>query len=336
MTGRVPPRLGAGVLGVVLVALAVGSAGIGAVSVPVGDTVAILLGTFGLPVTPPADPLHAAVVVGIRLPRVGTAVVVGAALAVSGALLQGLFRNPLADPGLLGVSSGAALGAAATVVLVPTAGILGMPVAAFVGSLCATGAVLAAARRSGPQPAADLLLAGIGVNALCSAGVGLLLFSADDAALRSFTFWTLGSVGGATWTRFGLALVGAVLPSLAAFGLAGRLDVWMLGEADAVTLGVPVRATRLLLVTLCALAVGTGVALCGIVGFVGLVAPHLVRLAAGPLHRVVLPGSALLGAVLLLTADLVARTVVAPVELPIGIVTALIGAPFLLWLVRRG
>jgi iron complex transport system permease protein len=165
--------------------------------------------------------------------------------------------------------------------------------------------------------------------------VGLLVFAADDAALRSFTFWTLGSVGGATWSQLGLASVGAGLPVLGAMWLARRLDVLMLGETDAEALGISVLATRRVVVVLCALAVGTSVALCGIIGFVGLVAPHLVRLCAGPMHRVVLPGSALLGSVLLMGADLVARTAVAPLELPVGVVTTLLGGPFLLWLLSR-
>jgi iron complex transport system permease protein len=331
--GRLSPRTGALSLGAALVLLGLTSAAAGAVHIPPSQTLLILAGALGLPVPPAADPVHEAVLLGIRLPRIGLAALCGAALATSGAMLQGLFRNPLADPGLLGVSSGAALAAAATVVL--GLGGLSLPLAAFVGGLGATAAVLAIGGRVSGAPISQLLLAGIGVNALCGAGVGVLVFSADDAALRSFTFWTLGSVGGATWSQLGLASVGAGLPVLGAALLARRLDVLMLGETDAEALGISVTATRRVVVVLCALAVGTSVALCGIIGFIGLVAPHLVRLSAGPLHRVVLPGSALLGSVLLLGADLVARTAVAPLELPVGVVTTLLGGPFLLWLLSR-
>jgi iron complex transport system permease protein len=235
VTGRLHPRLGAVGLVALLAALVVASAGAGAVAIGPGEVARIVLGA---PVGS-VDPVHAAVLLGIRLPRVALAVVVGAGLGVSGAVLQGLFRNPLADPGLLGVSSGAALAAAGAVALVHPVQTFGLPVAAFVGSVAATGSVLALTRRS-PGTAADLLLAGIGVNAICGAGVGMLVFVADEAALRSFTFWTLGSLGGATWPRFWIALVGAGAPAVAAplelpvgvvtTAIGGPFLLWLLGR----------------------------------------------------------------------------------------------------------
>ncbi len=321
---RVPP--GVGLVGsiILLLGLAVASTALGAVAVSPIDWLA---GTLG--------PVERAVLFDIRLPRIGLAVVVGAALATSGALLQGLFRNPLADPGLVGVSSGAALAAAVVIVLGASTGGVLLSGAAFAGGLTATVCAAAAAQRAGGLAVTHLLLAGIAVNAICGAGVGLLVFAADDDELRGFTFWTLGSLGAATWRSLGVACAGALLPSLAAVGLSRGLDVLLLGEGSARALGVRVEALKAACVGLAALAVGTTVALCGIIGFVGLVAPHLVRLAVGPRHRFVIPGSALLGGALLLGADLVARTVVAPVELPVGILTTLIGGPFLLWLLAR-
>lgn len=319
-----PPRLGAIGLIVGLGLLVATSLASGAVQVPLS---AALSGEL--------DPVQRAVLVDIRLPRIGLAAVVGAGLASSGALLQGLFRNPLADPGLVGVSSGAALATAAAVVLgMPTAG-LGLPGAAFVGGAVATGVTAALSRQHGQMSVTRLLLAGIAVNALCGAGVGLLVFAADEDQLRSFTFWTLGSLGAATWSNLPIAALGAGLPALAALSLAPWLDALALGELDARALGVPLEQVKAAAVILATLAVGTSVALCGIIGFVGLVAPHLVRLAVGPRHGLVLPGSVLVGSALMLGADLLARTLVAPVELPVGVLTTLLGGPFLLWLLAR-
>ncbi|MBX2799622.1 MAG: iron ABC transporter permease [Myxococcales bacterium] len=279
--------------------------------------------------------LHRAVLLDIRLPRVVLAILVGAALACSGALLQGLFRNPLADPGLVGVSSGAALAAATSIVLgLPTQG-FGLPVAAFIGGALATLFAAGLAQRDGHLSVTHLLLAGIAVNALCGAGVGMLIFAADDDELRGFTFWTLGSLGSASWSTVTIAAVGAGIPTLLSLRLARGLDVLLLGESSARALGLRLDPLKAACIGLAALAVGTSVALCGLIGFIGLVAPHLVRLAVGPRHGWVIPGAALLGAVLLLGSDLAARTVVAPVELPVGILTTGMGGPFLLWLLRR-
>lgn len=258
---------------------------------------------------------------------------VGAALATSGAALQGLFRNPLVDPGLIGVSSGAALAAAATLVLVEELSVL-VPAAAFAGGLLATLAVSYLGMREGRTHVATMLLAGIALNALTAASTGLLLFVATDAQLRNVVFWNLGSLAGATWRALLLAipLIGVSVVLLPCFSRS--LNLILLGEAEATHAGIDVERVKRRTVILVALAVGASVSVSGVIGFVGLVVPHLVRLVLGPDHRGVLPGSALLGASLLLASDLVARTIVAPAELPIGIVTAAMGAPFFLWLLR--
>ena len=283
------------------------------------------------------------IVLDIRLPRTLLGLVVGAALAVSGAVMQGLFRNPLADPGLVGVTAGSAL--AAVTVIVLGAGTLGavlgglafymLPLAAFFGGLITTTLLYAIATRQGRTSVATMLLAGIAIGALAGAATGMLIFVSDDRQLRDFTFWTLGSLTGATWEKVGVAtmfliLVLAVLP-----GLAAGLDAMLLGEGEARHLGTPVQSVKRLAIFAVAAAVGASVAVAGPIGFIGIVVPHLLRLVIGPRHAGLLPTCALLGAVLLVGADMIARTAVAPAELPIGIVTAILGAPFFLWLLLR-
>jgi iron complex transport system permease protein len=331
------------VLALALAAIGALSLSIGAVPVGLTEVAGILLDRVGLASPWAFDATARLVVLEIRLPRLVLGALAGGGLAVSGALMQGLFRNPLADPGLVGVSSGAAL--AALVVLVLGAPVLaGLPawigngalsIGAFLGGSLTVGVVYRIATRGGRTSVATMLLAGIAVNALAAAVVGLLVFSSDDQQLRDFTFWSLGSLSGSAWA--GLATGGVLLFAgiLAAPLLARPLNALLLGEAEARHLGVDVERVKILSITLATLAAGSAVALTGIIGFVGLVAPHLVRLGIGPDHRVLIPGSALLGAILLLAADLTARTIVSPAELPIGIVTALIGAPFFLWLLLR-
>ena len=334
-------RLALGGLSAALIVACVISVGVGAVRVPPSAVLAALAGALGLDVAG-GTAQQEAVLLAIRLPRVLLGVLVGAGLAVSGALMQGLFRNPLADPGLVGVSSGAALGAATAIVLASTVGVTALALgpalvalAAFAGGLATTAVVYRIATRGGRTSVATMLLAGIAVNALCGAGVGVLVLFADDGQLRDLTFWTLGSLGGATWGTLAVVapLIGAVV--LAAPRLARPLNALLLGEAEAGHLGVRTERVKGLVVVGSALAVGVATAAAGLVGFIGLVAPHLVRLGLGPDHRALLPASALTGALLLVAADLLARTVLAPVEVPIGIVTALAGAPFFLWLLLR-
>ena len=283
------------------------------------------------------------VFVNIRLPRLLLGVAAGAGLGLAGALMQGLFRNPLADPGLIGVSSGAALAAASFIVMgnlwfpdLPRAlGSWTLVSMAFMGGLVVTFLIYALAQSQGGTRMGLMLLAGIAVNALAGAGLGYLSFLATDEQLRNLQFWLLGSLGGARWSA--VVLVGAVviLACGAGLTLARPLNAIALGEAQAVLLGVDVERTKRWAIWVCALAVGAVTATTGMIGFVGLIAPHWVRMVAGPDHRIVLPGSALLGAALVLAADAVARTAVKPAELPLGVLTAFIGVPMFLFMLRH-
>lgn len=331
-----------GGLAVLLVVGMVASIATGAVALSPGEVLAVLADRIGVTLPWAFTAQQEAVLLSIRLPRVLLGGIVGAGLATGGAVLQGLFRNPLADPGLVGVSSGAALGAALAIVLGASvsasaawAGPAMVAVAAFAVGLGTTAVVYRIATQMGRTSVTTMLLAGIAVNALCGAAVGALVLFADDGQLRDLTFWTLGSLGGATWSALAVAvpLVGAVL--FAAPWLARSLDAMLLGEAEAGHLGVNTQRVKAVAVSLAALAVAAATAVSGLIGFVGLVAPHLIRLVLGPGHRALLPGAALCGAALLVFADLAARLLLAPAEIPIGIVTALVGGPFFLWLLVR-
>ncbi|HHZ09348.1 MAG TPA: iron ABC transporter permease [Rhizobiales bacterium] len=285
----------------------------------------------------------AIIVEDIRLPRVTLGCLIGAALAVSGAVMQGLFRNPLADPGLVGVSGGAALGAVSTIVLGGTAlapvtallGIYALPGAAFLGGLAVTLLLYCVSTRRGQTSVATMLLAGIALAALAGALTGVLVFMADDRELRDLTFWNLGSLAGATWVKV-LAVAPVIAAALAtAPFLARGLNALALGEAAASHLGIPMQRFKHVAIFTVAAATGVSVAVSGGIGFVGIVVPHLLRLIIGPDNRYLLPASALLGGTLLILADSVSRTLVAPAELPIGIVTAVTGAPFFLWILLR-
>ncbi|MDQ1077722.1 iron ABC transporter permease [Pseudoroseomonas cervicalis] len=333
---------GFGVLAL-LAALLAGLA-LGPASVSGAALWATLLDALGLAPLPRALQREAAVLTIIRLPRALLAMMVGGGLGVAGAVMQGLFRNPLADPGLIGVSAGAALGAVTTIVfggalLALGGGLLGLwllPLAAFAGGLGATLLIIRLGRREGVTAVATLLLAGVAVNALAAALTGMLIFMADERQARDITFWTMGSLSGARWSQMPVLLALVLLPTLALLRLARPLNALVLGEAEAFHLGLKVERVKRQATLLAAIAVSAGVAFTGLIGFVGLVVPHLVRLAWGADHRLVLPLSALLGAALLVLADLAARSLAAPAELPIGVVTALLGAPFFLWLLRRG
>lgn len=283
------------------------------------------------------------VITEVRLPRAALGFLVGSALAVSGAVMQGLFRNPLADPGIVGVSSGAGLGAVACIVfgagaLAPVTALLGvfaLPLMAFLGSLAVTYLLYLLGTRDGETQIATMLIAGIALSALAMAFTGLLIYMADDRQLRDITFWSLGSLAGSTIQKSGVAAA-IILPALATVPLLARgLNAFALGEAAAFHMGVPVERFKRLAIVVVAAATGVSVALSGGIGFIGVIVPHLVRLAAGPDHRFLLPASALLGGSLLLAADMIARVIVAPAELPIGILTALIGAPFFLWILFK-
>jgi iron complex transport system permease protein len=283
------------------------------------------------------------VILEVRMPRAALGFLVGAALAATGATMQGLFRNPLADPGVLGVSSGASLGAVSTIVLggtilaplTATLGIFTLPVMAFIGALIVTYILYRLGRREGETQIATMLIAGIAISALGMAGTGLLIYMANDTQIRDITFWSLGSLAGSTWQKAAIAAV-IILPSLMTLPFLARgLNAFTLGEAAAFHMGVPVERFKRVAIVMVAAATGVSVALSGGIVFVGMIVPHLIRLVAGPDHRFLLPASALLGGSLLLAADMITRVIVAPAELPIGILTALIGAPFFLWILLR-
>ncbi|MGI5374943.1 FecCD family ABC transporter permease [Streptomyces sp. CA-251387] len=319
----------------VLLALTPIAAAIGAYPVPVGDVLASLQHRIGLGGTE-LDRVAESVLWNVRFPRIVLALLIGASLGCAGALMQGVFGNPLAEPGVIGVSSGAAVGAVGAIALgVDFLGTWTVSVFAFAAGLVTVLLVYAMSRSGGRTEVVTLILTGIAVNAFGGAVIGLFLFFADAAAIQQITFWQLGSLSQATWPK-----VLAVLPC-AALGLAvaplyaRRLDLLALGERPARHLGVDVERLRIVLVLVIALLTAAAVSVSGIISFVGLVVPHLLRMAAGPGHRFLVPGSALLGAVVLLAADLTARTVAAPAELPLGVLTALLGSPFFFWLLRR-
>ena len=283
------------------------------------------------------------VVWDIRMPRVLTAVLVGSALAVSGAVMQGLFRNPLADPGLVGVSAGAGFGAVAAIVLggmlpaaiLAWAGAYLVPLAAFLGGWASTLLLYAIATRGGRTSVATMLLAGIALGALTGALTGIIVYRATDDQLRDLTFWSMGSVAGATWAKLLTAGPIIALGLIAAPFLARALDALALGEAVASHLGIDTQRMKRIAILSVAASVGASVAITGGIGFVGIVVPHVLRLIQGPEHRTLLPNCALLGAIVLLAADMISRTIAAPAELPIGIVTATMGGPFFLWVLLK-
>ncbi len=321
-------------LGAALVLTALLALGSGALAVPPDRVAMALASAVGLGALPAELAHEVAVVRELRLPRILMAMAVGAGLAVSGAVLQAWFRNPLADPGLIGVSSGAALAAVAMIVLGgPVAALLGLwalPLAAFLGGVATTLLIHRLARVDGQVDVATLLLAGIAVNAIAGAGIGVMTYLSDDQQLRSLTFWTMGSLAAADWTALAVAAPLLLLPLLPLLALGRDLDQLSLGEEAARHLGVDVGRLKTLSILGVAVTVGAAVAAVGPIGFIGLVVPHLVRLAAGPGHRLLLPASALGGALLVLLADTVARTAAVPAELPIGLLTAGIGGPFFL------
>lgn len=278
-----------------------------------------------------------AVLLYVRFPRVVLAALVGAMLAISGTTLQGIFRNPLADPGLIGITAGAGLGASLWIVLIGggALGMWGLPLAAFVCGMFVTIGVWKISETQGKVHTVTLLLAGIALNSLAGACIGLMTFLADDEQLRSLTFWLLGGFGGATWSVVLVTLPIAIVGLFVLLQQASALNAISLGESEAYHLGVPTESLKRISVFGVALTVGAAVSAAGGIGFVGLVVPHLLRLMGRADHRYVLPGSALSGSILLILADLFSRTVVAPAELPVGVVTALIGGPFFLWLLIR-
>nr|WP_204326542.1 iron ABC transporter permease [Rhizobium lusitanum] len=283
------------------------------------------------------------VIFDIRLPRAVLGFLIGGGLAVSGAVMQGLFRNPLADPGLIGVSAGSSLGAVAMIVLgggvlapvVHVFGIFSLPIAAFIGGLATTVLLYKVATRHGQTSIATMLLAGIALGSLALAATGILIYMADDRQLRDLTFWSMGSLAGSTWSKVTGAGPIIILSLLPLPFMARGLNALTLGEAAAFHMGIAVQRLKNIAIVSVAAAVGASVAVSGGIGFVGIVVPHILRMVIGPDHRFLLPASALLGGSLLMIADVVARTIVSPAELPIGILTAGVGGPFFLWMLLR-
>lgn len=313
----------------------------GSMSISILQAISIVFNQLGFPLTlSEYSDGQAAVFWEIRLPRMLMAILVGAALATSGATLQGLFRNPLADPGLIGVSSGSTVGAVlAMVLLTPFAWIQQIPgfwltpLFAMAGGWAATAIAYQISRIGKRTHVSTLLLAGVAINAFAGATVGVALYLASNDQLRQLTFWMLGSLHRAEWTMIGVMIPLVAIPIFIIRHYRAALNAFMLGEAQAFQLGVPVQRLKWILISLNAIMVGAAVAFCGLIGFVGLVTPHILRLSIGPDHRLLLPTCALLGPILMLWADTLARTLNAPGEVPIGILTALIGAPFFLYLI---
>jgi len=314
---------------VVLVGAVIVSAITGQLPVTATEVMGTLLRWLGFETLwAPQDPVIEATLAVVRFPRIVMALAVGAALAVAGALMQAVFGNPLAEPGVVGVSAGAALGASTAIVFGISAAGGGVAVLAFLGGLLATLLVYAVARAGGRTEVVTLLLTGIAINAFAQAGLAFVLFIADTASREQIIFWQLGSLAGSVWSEVAIVLPVLIIGTIIAFMLAGKLDLLTLGERNARHLGVDVEQLRIIAIVLVALLTGVAVAFAGIIAFVGLVVPHIIRMALGPAHRGLLVASAVGGGALLAIADLLTRTLVAGADLPIGMLTALVGGPF--------
>ncbi|KAA9089377.1 FecCD family ABC transporter permease [Microbacterium radiodurans] len=323
----------AGLLGCGVVA----SAALGQLPIGPAEVVGSIARGVGIPnAWAPAEPLIEQTLWQIRFPRVAMSLLVGALLAVAGAVMQAIFANPLAEPGVVGVSSGAAVGAAAAITFGLTLfGPWSIAVCAFVGGLIATLVVYAAARSQGRTESITLILTGIAVNAFAGAALALLMFAGDSASREQIVFWQLGSMNGSRWNEVAVVATVGLVGLAVAIVLARRYDLLALGDRTAAHLGVRVEALRIGSIVIVALLTGVAVAFVGIIAFAGLVVPHIVRMLLGPAHRALLVVSAVGGAVVLVFADLLARTLVTSADLPIGILTSLVGGPFFFWLIRR-
>ena len=306
---------------------------------------AITFGSYGLSIVDfllgKTSDIQNTVLTEIRLPRVILSGLAGASLGISGAALQGLFRNPLADPGLIGVSAGAALGATLVIVLGGdifsqySLGVFFIPLAAIAGSSLVILMLYFMTKGFGYEGVTYMLLVGIAINAIAGVGIGILTYISSDSELRSLTFWTMGSFGGVTWPLLIPVILIIALAIIIMIPYSRQLDLLQLGEPEAFRLGVDVQKLKYTIILTCAASVGASVALSGMIGFVGLIVPHLTRLLGGVNHNYVLPGSALMGAALMIIADLIARVIIQPAELPIGLITSAIGSPFFLWLIFK-
>jgi iron complex transport system permease protein len=329
-----------GLLGGLTIALLVAlvfAAGHGQLDVPPSEVLGSLMHKIGLDIGPvPHHPQGENTLWQVRFPRVVMAALAGACLATAGALMQGVFGNPLAEPGVVGVSAGAAVAAATAIVFELTfAGTWTVAICAFIGGLITTTLVYVMSRDGGRTEVVTLVLTGIAINAMTSAGLAFLMFLGDTQAREEIVFWTLGSLNGSRWEYVGVVFPMAVVGIAAAMYLAPKLDLLALGDRAARHVGVDVERLRMSTIVVVAVLTAAAVAFCGIISFIGLIVPHLIRMVAGPGHRLLVPASALGGAVLLVLADLWARTLVAYADLPIGMLTALVGGPFFFWLIRR-
>ncbi len=366
IVSRKRPFLVLGALVACLAAVGVAATALGAVSIPGGSVVAMLLHQFGVPVPVTWLATDERILFEVRLPRVVTAILVGAALAEAGVIFQGLLRNPMADPYIIGTSGGAALGATVAMmlpllaaaapgslpdlsgalrdlpvppeisdVLANALGFSPVPVLAFLGALTSVMVVYNLARVGSRTPVVTLLLAGFATSSLLAAVMSFLMMI-SGSALQRIVFWTMGGLSVLGWSQIAVVAPLIIGTIIVTYPLAWDLNVFLLGEEEAANLGLNVERRKLLLLALGSLLTGAAIALSGLVGFVGLVIPHVTRLLLGPDHRLLLPASALVGAIFLLLADLVARTIMAPTEMPVGIITALVGAPLFIYLLRKG
>lgn len=329
-------------LTILLVILLILSAGVGAVHLPAAEIIDIVLKGAGLKEAN-LNPVHEGLFFQIRLPRTLMCFIVGAALSVSGAVMQSLFRNPIVEPGLVGTSSGAALGASFVIVFgklgifadMAFMGDLLMPIVAFAGGLAATFIVYSFSSSFGKVNAATMILAGVAVNAMAAGGTGFLAYIARDPQARSITFWSLGTFSGADWTGSFIVLSVTVFCVLILRTYAKQLNAMQLGEQEAAYLGINVERLKLRLILVNTLLVSVATSMVGVISFIGLLVPHLLRLIKGSDNRYLITGSAILGAVIMTSVDMLCRIIIAPAEMPIGIITAFIGAPVFLWLLYR-
>ncbi|WP_265713762.1 FecCD family ABC transporter permease [Sphingobacterium sp. InxBP1] len=329
-------------LSLVLLFTCVVALGMGAYHIPAEDVLSLLAQKLGLP-SAGRDAMQQNVIFEIRMPRLLLGLLVGAALGISGAGIQGIFRNPLAEPGLIGISSGASLFAVLIIAfetflftsLSAWIGYYMLAAGAFVGAGLTAFVVYRIASKNGRPNVTTMLLAGIAINAFAGALTGLMTYMSTEQQLRTITFWMLGSLGGATWDNVLAVAPFIVIPILILPFFGKSLNAFALGELQADLLGMRTDRVKRWVVILSTLAVGASVAVSGIIGFVGLIIPHTVRLMGGPDHRFVLPASLLLGALVLTLADVIARVLVAPIELPIGVITALLGTPIFLYILIR-
>lgn len=343
MEQTIKPSLIYLILTIGLIAALAFSLGMGAMEIPVKDVLLILIKKTGLFKQHQLSIQYETVINIVRLPRVVLGILVGAGLGISGAAVQGIFRNPLAEPGLIGISAGASLMAVAIIaleigLLSGLSNLLGyylLAFGAFAGAGLAAMLVYQIARTDGRPNVATMLLAGIAINALAGALTGLITYLANEQQLRNITFWMLGSLGGATWETVMALFPFVLIPVLVLPFMGKALNAFALGEAQADHLGLNINRVKRNVVILATMAVGASVAVSGIIGFVGLLVPHTIRLFIGVDNKYVLPASALLGALILTLADMIARTVISPVELPIGVITALLGTPLFLYILIK-